>query len=174
MPPRRSRSLRAVIAVLATILGLAAIYFFWNENRPYGVNELWDRDSRRSLEGKTLVVRGDVVFEPRSDFRFNAIYLLDTETPPEQRSPEAGFWFGLRIQGASCTVQPGANSAVCEPLDPTGATTFEFKGTVHLQRVGKKEIMWLSDVDFLHSRQLVDGHWQPIPLGTSIISLDDN
>jgi len=64
--------------------------------------------------------------------------------------------------------------STCQPIDPTVASNFEFKGTIHIASVGKKEIMWLSDIDFESSRQLVDEKWQSIPLGKFVIPLEDN
>ncbi len=53
----------------------------------------------------------------------------------------------------------------CKPFDPSQATAFEFKGTVHLKQIGKRPVMWLSNVDFENSRQMVNGTWQSIPMG---------
>ncbi len=146
---------------------------YWSEKRPVGVNELWQKEIEHgSLEGKTVTVQGDMIFEPFSDFRFNSIYLMDSETPEEYRMPSYGFWFGVRIDGVSCSADADKSTVTCEPFDPSKAKTFEFKGTIHLGRIGKKEIMWLSDVDFEHSRQLIDGKWEPIPLGEFIIPLE--
>jgi hypothetical protein len=172
MAQRKAASILAAVLFFAVALGLVGIFISWNANRPRGVNDLWQRElADRDLEGRELVVRGLVVVDPLSDFRFNALYLVDSSTPLEMRTPENGFWFGIGIDGASCTVTTTPDSAACEPFDPTRATTYELKGTAHLQQVGKKKVMWLSDVDFAHSRQLVDGKWQPIPLGRFIIPL---
>ena len=168
-----SKSISVAIGIFSFLLALAGTYIYWNENRPKGINELWEQEynHRTNLEGQTIVVRGDMVFDPLSDFRFNSIYLLDSATASEYRAPAYGFWFGIRIDGVSCSIDTNAHSTTCEPFDPTRATTFEFKGTVHLEQVGKKKIMRLWDVDFAHSRQLVDGKWEPIPLGRFVIPL---
>lgn len=146
---------------------------YWGENRPTSVDELWKREyEHRNLEGKTVTVRGDIILEPLSDFRFNNLYLVDTDTPEEFRIPVHGFWFGLRISGISCTVYTDEGMVTCEPFDPSQATTFEFKGTIHLDQVGKKEIMWLSDIEFEQARQFVDGKWQSVPLGKFTIPFE--
>jgi hypothetical protein len=173
MAQRKAAWLLAAVLFFAVALGLVGIFISWNGNRPRGVNDLWQRElADRDLEGQTVAVRGLIVFDPQSDFRFNALYLLDSSTPPEMLTPEYGFWFGIGIGGAVCTPAGSADLVACEPFDPTQATTYEFMGTAHLQQVGKKKIMWLSDVDFAHSRHLVDGRWQPIPLGRFVIPLE--
>jgi hypothetical protein len=172
---QKSKSISIAIGALCIMLGIMGIYVACSGNHPKGINELWQQElDHNNLEGKTIVVRGDVVFEPLSDFRFNSLYLVDTATPSERRTPADGFWFGIRIDGVSCIVDTNANWTTCAPFDPTRATTFEFKGTVHLEQIGKKKIMWLSDVEFAHSHQLIDGRWQPIPLGRYIIPLEKN
>lgn len=60
----------------------------------------------------------------------------------------------------------------CEPVDPCQATAFEFKGTIHLDQVGKKEIMWLSAIEFEQAYQLVNDEWQHVPLGKFTFPLD--
>lgn len=175
MVQQRSRIAPIAVGVFALLLVLGIVFTYWNTNHAFGVNQLWQKEyEHRNLEGKIVTVRGDMVFEPLSDFQFNAIYLVDAETPISYRSPSDGFWFGIRIADASCSVKVSANVVTCEPFDPSRATTFEFKGTVHLKQVGKKEIMWLSDIDFEHSRQLIDGKWEPIPLGEFAIPLEKN
>jgi len=173
MVQQKSRIISVAIGIFFLLLVTVGILIAWIENRPMGVIELWQIESEnKNLEGKTVLVRGDVLFDPFSDFRFNAIYLVDPETPSEYRTPSHGFWFGIRIDGVSCIVDTVANLMTCEPFDPSQATAFEFKGMVHLEQIGKKEIMWLSDIDFEHSRQWMDGKWQPIPLGKFILPLE--
>jgi len=157
----------AIILVGAVVLFAigAVIYKIWQENHPVSVNELWNVDPRYSLVGETRTVVGEILFEPSSEFQFNGVFLVDSATPLDNRSPEDGFWFGIRIDGESCIVDELAKLVTCEPFDPTLAVAYKFKGTVQIEAVGKKDIMWLTDVDFEHSRQLVNGEWQPIPLG---------
>jgi hypothetical protein len=151
---------------LVVLIGLSiAGYLSQIENRPIDVNQLRQSDSRSSLEGKTRTVRGELLFAPASDFQYNALYLMDPETPGEYRSPEYGFWFGIRIDGALCTMDEEKEIVTCAPFNPTLPTTYEFKGTIHIESVGKKDVMWLSDIDFEKSRQMVNGKWLPIPLG---------
>lgn len=162
-----------IVILLFGIILLAAIgaagYRLWRQNLPIGVNELWEVEPRYSLEGETRTVRGNIIFEPTSDFQFNAVYLVNEGTPTENRSPENGFWFGVRIEGVTCDTDHLAKQVTCEPFDPTRASTYEFKGTLNIETVGKKDILWLSDVDFERSRQLVNGEWQAIPLGSFTI-----
>ncbi len=142
------------------------------ERQPISIDELWSMQYEGTgLEGKTAVVRGDTIFDPHSDFRFNALYLVDTQTPSERRDPAYAFWFGIRIDDISCETGESAATWVCQPFDPSQTTAFEFKGTIHLTQVGKRPVIWLSDIDFEHSRQLVDGIWQSIPLGEFEISI---
>jgi hypothetical protein len=172
MARKDSRLLLATAAVIGVALVLAGAFFLWNERRPRDVNDLWQLEYQtRHLEGTAARVRGALVFDPSSDFRFNAIYLLDSSTPAELRTPENGFWFGIGLDGVSCVATAAADALVCEPFDPTQASAYEFTGTLHLAQVGKKEVMWLSDIDFEHGRRLVDGRWQPIPLGRFVIPL---
>jgi hypothetical protein len=172
---QRSRIASIAVGVLALLLVSGILFTYWSTNRAFGVNQLWQREfEHKNLEGKIVTVKGEMIFEPLSDFRFNAIYLVDAETPISYRSPSHGFWFGIRIADVSCKVEVSANMMTCEPFDPNQATMFEFKGTVHLKQVGKKEIMWLSDIDFEHSRQLIHGKWEPIPVGEFTIPLGKN
>lgn len=165
MVPRRSR-FTLIMLGLVVLVGIgAAVYLSQIENHPVEVNQLWLSDSRASLEGKTRTVRGELLFAPESDFQFNALYLMDPETPEDYRAPEYGYWFGIRIDGAVCNMDKEKEMVTCKPFNPTLATTYRFKGTIHLESVGKKDVMWMSDIDFEKSRQMVNGDWQPIPLG---------
>jgi len=165
MTPLRLRHLFTVLGFVVLVGIGAAIYLLQIENHPVEVNELWQFTPRSSLNGKTRTVRGDIVFDPVSDFQFNALYLVDTESSMEYRAPEYGFWFGIRIDGAWCNIDKEKEMVNCRPFNPTLSTIYEFKGTINLEAVGKKDIMWLSDIDFEKSRQMVNGKWQPIPLG---------
>ena len=162
---RRSRIILIVLGLVILVGIGAAIFLSQIENRPVEVNQLWLSDSLASLEGKTRTVRGELVFAPASDFQYNALYLMDPDTPEEYRSPEFGFWFGIRIDGALCNIDKEKVMVTCEPFNPTLSSAYKFKGTIHIESVGKKDVMWLSDIDFEKSRQLVNGKWQPIPLG---------
>lgn len=165
MIPRRSE-FKFIVLGLVILVGIgAAYYLFQIENRAVEVNQLWQTDSRSSLEGETRTVRGELLFDPASDFQFNALYLIDPETPEEFRSPEYGFWFGIRIDGTWCNMNKEKEIVTCEPFNPSLSTTYEFKGTIHIESVGKKDVMWLSDIEFEKLRQMVNGKWQPIPLG---------
>jgi hypothetical protein len=175
MVQRKPRIRSIAVGVFAILFILAMNSIDWVENRPISVNQLWEiEDEHQNLEGKTVTVRGAMVFEPLSDFRFNSIYLMDAETPEEFRTPVDGFWFGLRIDGVSCPVDTDKGIVTCEPFNPGQAKVFEFKGTIHVDRVGKKEVMWMSDIDFEHTRQWTDGRWEPIPLGEFTIPLERN
>jgi hypothetical protein len=169
MVQHKSRILSVVIGAFFLLLVTTGVCIFRFLVYPMDVNDIWEKEN---LEGKIITVRGDIIFEPLSDFRFNQIYIMDSETPIEYRSPSYAFWFGMGIDGVSCSLDKIANIATCEPFDPSLATTFEFKGTIQLERIGKKEIMWLSNIDFEQSRQLRDGKWQPVPLGKFIIPLE--
>ena len=159
------------IGVVLLLLTASGIYFAWVQNRPLGVSEVWQMDFEKSLDGRTVIVKGDVLLDPLSDFKFNRITIIDSETPVDFRTPEYGFWFGIGIDGASCAVDSLAKSATCEPFDPSLATTYLFKGTLHVEPVGKKDVMWLTDIDLDGSRCLIDGKWQPVELGKFIIPL---
>ena len=166
-----------ILLVSAFLLVLISVGVFASllANRPVGVNELWEREyTNRNLEGKTMVVRGDILFEPFSEFRFNSVYIVDSDASIDLRSPSFAFWFGVGIDGVSCIVDDIENLMTCQPFDPTRAKMFEFKGTINIDQVGKKEIMWLSNINFENSRQFVDGKWQPIPLGKFVIPLENN
>jgi hypothetical protein len=169
------RIISIAIGVFVILGVLVTIPIYWCENRPISIDQLWEKEyEHRNLEGKTVTVRGDMIFEPLSDFRFNSLYLVDSKTPEEYRMPSQGFWFGLRIDGVSCMLDDDKAIVSCEPFDPSQGKIFEFKGTIHVDQVGKKEIMWMSDIDFEHSRQWIDGKWEPIPLGQFIIPLEKN
>jgi hypothetical protein len=173
----QKRPIWKVILVGTSLFLLISVGVFISlfANRPVGVNELWEREYKnRNVEGKTVVVRGDILFEPFSDFRFNAVYIVDSETSMNLRSPSFAFWFGVGIDGVSCVMDGVESLMTCEPFDPTQGTVYEFKGTIHVDQIGKKEIMWLSDIDFENSRQLINGQWKPIPLGKFEIPLENN
>jgi hypothetical protein len=170
MIQKNTRKILIVASSIVLFIILSAAAMIWLRNRAVSVNDLWGIEySNRNLEGKTVTVRGDIIFEPLSDFRFNNVFLIDSSTVADLRLPENGFWFGIGIGNISCITNKYEMSVTCEPFDPSRATTYQFKGVVHLDQVGKKEIMWLSDIDFNHSRQLVDGKWQPIPIGKFIV-----
>ena len=171
MDQQKSRIPLPAIGVVLLLLTASMIYMAWVQNRSLGVNEVWQMEFEKSLDGRTVIVKGDVLFDPLSDFKFNKITIIDSETPADFRTPEYGFWFGIGIDGVSCTVDSPAKSATCEPFDPSLVTTYQFKGTLHVEPVGKKDIMWLSDIDFEGSRCLIDGKWQPIPLGKFILPI---
>jgi hypothetical protein len=175
MVHQKSRIIPVAFGVFALLLVLVLIFVDWKANRSVGVDELWRMEyENRNLEGNTVTVRGDMLFEPLSDFRFNSVYLVDTESPNSARTPEYGFWFGIGIDGISCSIDTVASLVICEPFDPSQAIAFEFRGKIHLEQIGKKEIMWMSDIDFEHSRQLINGKWEPIPLGEFTIPLERN
>ncbi len=162
-----------VIGVLILLLVIGGYFIFSFVNRPLGIDEIWKLKSEQKLEtGKTVVVHGNIVLQPDSDFRFNAIYLLDEDAPDTFRTPVNGFWFGLRIDGASCVQATNPNQYTCEPFDPGLTGPFEFKGTIHFKSVGKKEIMWLSDIDYESSRRWINGEWHKIPLGKFVLVLE--
>jgi hypothetical protein len=166
MVPQKSRTILVAIGIFALLSVLVLIFAYLEANQSVSVDELWRIESEnRNLEEKTVTVRGDILFEPLSDFRLNSIYLVDSEAPISDRSPEHGFWFGIQIDGISCSIDTVASLVTCQPFDPSQATTFEFRGKIHLEQIGKKEIMRMSEVDFEYSRQLINGKWEPIPLG---------
>jgi hypothetical protein len=138
------------VVILILVTGIALLLSL-KEKRPIGVDELrsMPKDGAE-LEGKTVLVGGDTIFDPYSDFGFNALYLVDTQTPSERRYPGYAFWFGIGIDDVSCETDGNTATWVCQPLDPSQATAFEFKGTVHLDFVGKRPVMSLSDIDFEH------------------------
>jgi len=141
-----SRAIIAAIGVAVLALLLASVWLLVVRNQaPIDVDELWDMQYEgEELEGRTITVRGDAVFDPQSDFRFNALYLVDSLTPAERRTPEDGFWFGIRIDGFACQAGKRAVYLVCSPFDPSRARTFEFKGEVHTTQVGKRRVIRLS------------------------------
>lgn len=150
MIPLRSR-ISLILLGLVVLAGIgAAIYLTWLENHPMDVNELWRVTPRYSLEGETRTVRGIVVFDPTSDFQFNGVYLIDTETPDDFHSPVYGFWFGIRVDGVTCSTDTTKTAISCEPFGLIGGDPVELQGTIHLQQIGKKDIMWLTDVNFEH------------------------
>lgn len=158
-------SLGLLLLVLAGLLGVGI------QDHPLGINELYPRQAgSHNLNGKTVLLRGEPIFEPHSDFRFNVLYLVDAEAPESLRDPAFGFWFGARIEGFACTA--GAGELVCGPFDPRRAQALEFRGTLHVEQVGKKAILWLSDVDFAEARQRVGGDWQPLVVEQFAIPLD--
>jgi hypothetical protein len=163
----RKRIILLVLGIGFLILaGLITIFSLRKSPQPIEVQDLWDmRYDGLELEDRTVIIRGDSIFDPNSDFRFNAFYLVDSQTANEYRTPEYAFWFGIRIDGLTCRAKESKPDWICEPFDPRQATIFEFKGTVHLKQIGKRPIMWLSDVDFENSRQMINGTWQSIPLG---------
>ena len=161
------------VVILLLISGLVLLQIL-QARQPINIDELWNMQyDGTKLEGKTVVIRGDIVFDPHSDFRFNALYLVDFQTPSEYLEPSYAFWFGIKIDGFSCEASDISTIWICQPFEPNQAKSFEFKGTIHLTQVGKRPIMWLSDIDYERSRQLVDGMWQSIPLGQFEISLGE-
>jgi hypothetical protein len=161
------------IGIGILLLTLIGFFMTWAAKRPLGVNELWRQRSENKIQnGDTVFVSGDILYQPDVDFGFDGIYLVDIETPDEQRTLVDGFWFGLRIADGSCIQDRDPNRLICEPFDPAQAKTFQFKGTIHFGFVGKKEVMWLADIDFEQSRRRIDGTWRDIPLGKFNIRID--
>jgi hypothetical protein len=161
------------IGVIILLLTLIGFFMTWAAKRPLGINELWRlRYENKIQDGETVFVSGELLFQPESDFRFNAIYLVDTGTPNEQRIPEDGFWFGLRLADVSCIQDTDPSRFTCVPFDPVQAKSYQFKGTIHFEAVGKKEVMWLANIDFDRSRRRIDGTWRDIPLGKFNIRID--
>jgi hypothetical protein len=170
---QRKVLLLSICVLVPLLAGWLAIHL-WEQSQyigAVGIDELWNMQYEgKALEGKTAIIRGDAVADPRSTFRFNGLYLVNTETPNAGREPSGAFWFGVRIADSACTV--GQKTMTCKPFDPTQAKAFEFKGTLHLVQVGKRPVMSLSNIDFTQSRQLIDGKWQQIPLGVFELPLE--
>jgi hypothetical protein len=169
-----SKNTRKVLLLLSSVIALLlfgrAIIYAINQRSHTGVDEIWNMYYQgRDLEGKTVVIRGDAVFNPQPEYPFTELYLVSPDAPLEQREAPYGFWFGIGIADLTC--QTTETSMTCQPFDPSKATVFELKGTLHLVQIGKRPVIWLMDVDFEHSRQLVDGMWQTIPLGEFDISM---
>ena len=159
----------ALGAVFTGLLTLGSLTILARQ-RSYGVNQLWQMMLEdKKLEGKSMTVRGDAIFMPQSDFKFNALYLVDSDTEADFRQPEYAFWFGIRVEDLSCSA--GDNAWTCEPFDPSQAEAFQLNGTLHTKQVGKKDILWLSGIDLAHSQQLINGEWRPIQAGKFIIPL---
>ena len=155
------------------LIGLIIVFALSGSPQRVGVQDLWNMQyDGMELENRTVIVRGDAIFTPNSEFRFNAFYLVDNQTANEYRTPEYAFWFGIRIDGLTCKAKESKTDWICEPFNPSQATAFEFKGTLHLEQVGKRPIMWLSDVDFENSRQMVNGTWESIPLGEAEVIVE--
>ena len=174
MLQQKPRIMRTATAVLFVLLFSVGAFIFLFMNRPFGVGELWEREYKnRNLEGKTMIIRGDVLFDPQSGFHYYDVYILDTKTPNEARTHDYAIWFGVGLADISCFVDNEQKIATCQPFDPTAASKFEFKGTIHVAQIGKKEIMWLSDIDFENSCHFVDGKWLPIPLGKFVIPFEN-
>jgi hypothetical protein len=166
------RSPKGWIALIAgiTLLLVFGILLIFREGRPIGINDLWQRQiEHRNLDGKVVKVRGLAIFEPQSDFKYNALYLVDSETEEAYRQPDYAFWFGVRIDDLSCSADD--DTWTCEPFDPSQAQAFELLGTLHITPVGKKDVMWLSGIDLAQSRQMINGKWLPIHTGKFIIPL---
>jgi hypothetical protein len=169
---RKSLALWIPLGVGLAGLLILGSFFFLSRERCYTVNQVWRMLEDANMEGKRYTVRGDAIFIPGSDFKFNTLYLIDPETDSAYRQPEYGFWFGVRIADLSCRADEDAWT--CEPFDPSHAQAFELKGTLHTTQVGKKEILWLSGIDLAHSRQLINGEWRPIPEGKFTIPLRED
>ncbi|MCP4373744.1 MAG: hypothetical protein GY797_37430 [Deltaproteobacteria bacterium] len=85
------------------LAGLITIFFLRKSPQSVGIHDLWNmRHDGMELEERTVVVRGDSIFNPNSEFRFNAFYLVDSQTDDKYRSPEYAFWFGIRIDDITC------------------------------------------------------------------------
>ncbi len=75
--------------------GLIITFVLRKSPQPARIGDLWDmRDDGIELEGKTVIIRGDSIFDPDSEFRFNAFYLVDSQTANEYRTPEYAFGLG--------------------------------------------------------------------------------
>ena len=161
------------ISVLLVLVISTVIIDYEITNLSIGVEENWEKDyASQNVDGKDVTIRGDILFEPLKGFHFYDVYLVDTETPIERRTHDYAVWFGVGLADIHCFVDNEQKIATCQPFDPTAASEFEFKGTVHFAPIGKKEIMWLSEIDFENSRQLVNGEWEPIPLGKFIVQFE--
>jgi hypothetical protein len=154
-------------AILLLALGLLIAHI---ADRAMGINDLWQRQiEHRNLDGKVVKVRGLAIFEPQSDFKYNTLYLVDSDTEEAYRQPDYAFWFGIRIDDLSCSADD--DTWTCEPFDPSQAQALELTGTLHITPVGKKDVMSLSGIDLAQSRQMINGKWLPIHTGKFIIPL---
>ena len=170
---QRRKILIVWIALVIGLMGLLALgsILILDRQRPYHVNQLQQMLLEgKKLEGKRVTVRGDAIFMPQSDFKFNALYLVNSGSEVDFRQPEYAFWFGIRIDDLSCSEDE--DTWTCEPFDPSQAQAFELRGTLHSAQAGKKDILWLSGIDVARSRQLINGEWQPIRAGKFTIPLN--
>jgi len=162
---RKTRAmLLTSMPITLLLIGASIITLHQSALRVSPLNDLWKHTQGDwSLDGRRIIIRGDIIFEPSSDFRFNGLYLVDTQTPLKDREPSHGFWFGILITDFVWEIR--ADRIICKPFNINQATTYELEGTLHLMQVGKLTVMSLSDIDFKHSRQFVDNNWQPISVG---------
>ena len=159
---QRSKILLFVFGISLLLLAGWGTFHLLGQNRPISVDELWDMYYEgKTFQGKGIVVRGNAFLHPQ----FHRLWLLN----PEMELPTA-YWFGVEIDELTCEVSD--TTMICQPFDPTQATAFEFRGTLHLRQMGKLTFMGLSDIDFEHSRQLIDGKWQSIPIGKFELSVE--
>lgn len=161
----RSRSVRSVLFSVVALASAAAVIALRINQMPHfiGVRDIWETQfSSQTLAAKRVAVRGRAFFDHHADHK-PTLYLVDERTPENQMTGGYAGWFGIRIADLACDTK--GIYAICRPFDPTRAAAFEFVGTVHEDPAGMLAIFSLSDIDFGHSRGLIDGTWQPIPVG---------
>jgi hypothetical protein len=157
--------------ILLTVCGMAVVFVIgWGivqvaiQHQAIEVGDLEQMlYDGQEVDGRTLIIQGDAVFDLQPDNYPNGLYLIDTQTPNDRRDTAYGYWFGIAIADLTCTVHD--KTVICQPFDPSHATAFEFTGTVHSAQAGKRRVMWLSNLDFEKSRQFMNGKWQPLSLG---------
>lgn len=160
------------------MVGVALLALGWTithfHNRPIGVDEVWNMYYRgKSLEGKTLTIKGDVVFDPQPEYPFLDLYLVDSNTSSDQRVAGASYahWFGIGVPEFTC--ESIETQITCYPFNPDQVGQFELKGTLYLIPSGKRPLIFLANIDFEQSRQFVNESWQPIELEEIVIREND-
>jgi len=170
MDQRKSISKRTFFWIFLLLLIIASLLFIYENYRPRNVNEVWKLEySKGNLEGKVITVRGDIIFDPNSDFQFNGVFLIDSHAPIDLRTPADGFWFGISLPEVLCVVGKTDQDYICKPFDPTQAQSYQFWGVIHLRQIGEKKIMSLTNLDFDRSKLYINGRWQSISTGTFLI-----
>ncbi len=138
----------------------------------YTVSEVWQAPAR--FDGQVIHLRGKAEY-------FEMMTLLLCEPPTCDCNKVTGLLYleadpptaynngitsndHIRIEGVDC--RGNECGITCRPIDPRAAQTYEFVGRVSLKYWNERPSeIFLTNVDFNASLQLVNGAWEPIPGG---------
>jgi len=173
--PAQVKQRKVFLFMLSLIgLGLAGmIATMLIHNRCYSVGEVWKyalilNGSRICVKGKadTLVYQTLLLCDPPScDCNKSGASLTLVSDDKIVRNPRVSMVDTITIFEPVCT--GNECSLTCTPIDPFAADDYRFVGrlTTSYLSDGRMAHLELANVDLSASRQMVNGDWQPLPIG---------